>query len=76
MANAGPNTNGSQFFVTLRATPWLNGKHTVFGDLEEGHETLYKLEALGSSSVRALLLPPPNSLPQPLAEQFAGQANC
>jgi cyclophilin family peptidyl-prolyl cis-trans isomerase len=44
MANAGPNTNGSQFFITHVATPWLDGKHTVFGKLIDGSQTLYAIE--------------------------------
>src|SRR5947208_5494837 len=44
MANAGPNTNGSQFFITHVATDWLNGKHTVFGQVRSGQETVNALE--------------------------------
>lgn len=44
MANAGKNTNGSQFFVTTVSTPWLNGRHTIFGEVVEGMDVIRKLE--------------------------------
>ncbi len=50
MANAGPGTDGSQFFLTFVPTPWLDGKHTLFGRVEGGEEVLQALEACGSAS--------------------------
>ena len=49
MANSGPNTNGSQFFITVAATPWLTGNHTIFGEVVEGQDIADKITAVPRS---------------------------
>jgi peptidyl-prolyl cis-trans isomerase A (cyclophilin A) len=50
MANAGPNTNGSQFFVTVAETPWLTGRHTIFGEVTEGYDVVEAISKLATGT--------------------------
>ena len=59
MANAGPNTNGSQFFITVVNCPWLDKVHTVFGKVTKGFETVHAIEKVKTDSETNMPYDPP-----------------
>jgi cyclophilin family peptidyl-prolyl cis-trans isomerase len=74
MANAGPDTNGSQFFITFAAAPWLDGRHAIFGEVLEGQEVLARLTRVDpqNPSIVALLNDPASVLVDQGVEEAAG----
>jgi len=73
MANAGKNTNGSQFFITTVVTSWLDGKHVVFGEVIEGMDVVKAIEALGSHSgktSKTITIVDSGELPMPQATEL------
>ncbi len=58
MANAGPNTNGSQFFITVVNCPWLDKVHTVFGKVTKGFETVHKIEKVKTNPETSMPVEP------------------